>query len=317
MLAIRHPEGYLAPTHDNLSPVMLLQVLALARLASPLDSAVVRDVDVAPGEILRTTSIGRGETVVLIPGLFGAAFGYRAVMGPLVAQGYRCIVVEPLGYGWSSHPKKADYSFTAQTRRVGDALDSLGVVRALVVAQSTGVSIAFRLAVARPSLVSGVLAIDGGPAESPSTPGMRKAFKFGGFVAKLAMDESMLRHDVRREIVKNSGDTTWITDAVIRQYTAGQAADISGSIDAFQRMSKSTKPEPLTEHLHQFTGPVRLLLGGVEHPSEIPDEQRELLRDRLTDFAADTVPGSGQFINEEQPKVVVDAVVQLHRAAGE
>lgn len=296
---------------------MLFQALALARPASPADSAVVRDIPVAPGETLRTTSVGQGEAVVLIPGLFGAAYGYRAVTKALVNKGYRCIVVEPLGYGWSSHPKKADYSFTAQTRRVGDALDSLGVVRTLVVAQSTGAAIALRLAVARPSLVSGVLAIDGGPAESPSTPGMRKAFKFGGFVAKLAMDETMLREEVRREIVRNSGDTTWITDALIRHYTAGQAVDLSGSIDAFHRMAKSTKPEPLTDDLHQFTGPVRLLLGGVEHPSEIPDEQRELLRDRLTDFAADTVPGSGQFINEEQPKVVVDAVAKLRLAAGE
>jgi pimeloyl-ACP methyl ester carboxylesterase len=296
---------------------MLFQALALARPASPADSAVVRDIPVAPGETLRTTSVGQGEPVVLIPGLFGAAYGYRAVTKALVNKGYRCIVVEPLGYGWSSHPKKADYSFTAQTRRVGDALDSLGVVRTLVVAQSTGAAIALRLAVARPSLVSGVLAIDGGPAESPSTPGMRKAFKFGGFVAKLAMDETMLREEVRREIVRNSGDTTWITDALIRHYTAGPAVDLSGSIDAFHRMAKSTKPEPLTDDLHQFTGPVRLLLGGVEHPSEIPDEQRELLRDRLTDFAADTVPGSGQFINEEQPKVVVDAVAKLRLAAGE
>ena len=296
---------------------MLFQALALARPAGLPDSAVVRDIAVAPGETLRTTSVGQGEPVVLIPGLFGAAYGYRAVTKALVNKGYRCIVVEPLGYGWSSHPKKADYSFTAQTRRVGDALDSLGVVRTLVVAQSTGAAIAFRLAVARPSLVSGVLAIDGGPAESPSTPGMRKAFKFGGFVAKLAMDETMLREEVRREIVRNSGDTTWITDAVIRHYTAGQAADLSGSIDAFHRMAKSTKPEPLTDDLHQFTGPVRLLLGGVEHPAEVPDEQRELLRDRLPDFAADTVPGSGQFINEEQPKVVVDAVTKLLRAAGE
>jgi len=296
---------------------MLFQALALARPASLADSAVVRDIPVAPGETLRTTSVGQGEPVVLIPGLFGAAYGYRAVTKALVNKGYRCIVVEPLGYGWSSHPKKADYSFTAQTRRVGDALDSLGVVRALVVAQSTGAAIALRLAVARPSLVSGVLAIDGGPAESPSTPGMRKAFKFGGFVAKLAMDEAMLRDEVRREIVRNSGDTTWITDAVIRHYTAGQAADLSGSIDAFHRMAKSTKPEPLTDELHQFTGPVRLLLGGVEHPAEVPDEQRELLRDRLPDFVADTVPGSGQFINEEQPTVVVDAVAKLRRAAGE
>ena len=297
--------------------LLLFQALALARPASLPDSAVVRDVAVAPGETLRTTSVGQGEPVVLIPGLFGAAFGYRAVTKALARKGYRCIVVEPLGYGWSSHPKKADYSFTAQTRRVGDALDSLGVVRTLVVAQSTGAAIALRLAVARPSMVSGVLAIDGGPAESPSTPGMRKAFKFGGFVAKLAMDEAMLREEVRREIVRNSGDTTWITDALIRHYTAGQAVDLSGSIDAFHRMAKSTKPEPLTDDLHQFTGPVRLLLGGVEHPSEVPDEQRELLRDRLPDFVADTIPGSGQFINEEQPKVVVDAVGKLRRAAGE
>jgi pimeloyl-ACP methyl ester carboxylesterase len=296
--------------------LMLFQILAIARLASPLDSAVVRDIEVAPGESLRTTSVGQGVPVVLIPGMFGAAFGYRAVMGPLVEQGYRCIVVEPLGYGWSSHPKKADYSFAAQTARVSEALDSLGVTRALLVAQSSGASIAFRLALARPSLVRGVLSIDGGPAESPSTAGMRKAFKLGGFVAKLAMDESKLRHDVRREIVRNSGDTTWITDAVIRQYTAGQTADLSGSIDAFERMSKSTEREPLDDRLHQFTGPVRLLVGKVEHPAEIPDEQRELLRERLPDFAADTIAGSGQYINEERPAVVVDAVAKLHQAAG-
>ena len=74
---------------------ILLQILTMARLAGPLDSAVIRDIEVAPGETLRTTSVGRGEPIVLIPGVFGAAFGYRSVMGPLVEQGYRCIVVEP------------------------------------------------------------------------------------------------------------------------------------------------------------------------------------------------------------------------------
>ena len=295
---------------------MLLQILTVARLAGLPDSAVVRDIEVAPGERLRTTSFGRGASIVLIPGLFGAAFGYRSIIGPLVEQGFRCIVVEPLGYGWSSHPGDADYSFAAQTDRVGEALDSLGVTRALLVAQSSGASIAFRLAVARPGLVRGLLSIDGGPAESASTPGMRKAFRLGGFVAKLAMDESKLRHDVRREIVRNSGDTTWITSAVIREYTAGQTVDLSGSIDAFEQMSRSEERESLGDRLHRFTGPVRLLVGMVEHPAEIPDEQRELLLERLEDFAADTVPGAGQYIHEEQPEVVVDAVARLHRVAG-
>ena len=79
-------------------------LLTLALLTFPVDSAVVRDIEVADGETLRTTSIGTGQPIVLIPGIFGGAYGYRKITGPLVAQGYRTIVVEPLGYGSSSHP---------------------------------------------------------------------------------------------------------------------------------------------------------------------------------------------------------------------
>ncbi len=49
-------------------------------------------------------------------------------------------MIEPLGYGWSSHPKQADSSFSAQTERVGEALDSLGITRGLFLAQSSGAS---------------------------------------------------------------------------------------------------------------------------------------------------------------------------------
>jgi pimeloyl-ACP methyl ester carboxylesterase len=290
-------------------------LLTLALLAGPVDSALARDIEVAPGESLRITTTGAGQAVVLIPGIFGGAFGYRAVVEPLVAQGYRCIVIEPLGYGWSSHPKQADYSFTAQTLRIGAALDRLGVDRALFVAQSSGAAIALRLAVARPELVRGLLAIDGGPVESAATPGMKKAFKLGGFAAKLALDESKLRHDVRREIIRNSGDTTWVTDAVIRQYTAGQAADLDGSIDAFHQMSKAKETDSLADRLSRYPGPVRLLVGTIRHPAEISDEQRDLLRDRLPNFRSDSVPGSGQYINEEQPAVVVAAVKDLDLAS--
>jgi len=290
--------------------------LTLARLAAPtVDTAVVRDIQVAPGEILRTTTTGIGQPLVLIPGLFGAAYTFRMLTGPLAAQGYQTIVVEPLGYGWSSHPKDADYSYTAQTARVSSALDSLGVRRALFVAQSSGAAIAFRLAIRRPDLVRGLLSIDGGPAESAATAGMKKAFKFGGGLVKFALDESKLRHDVRREIVRNSGDTTWVTDAVIRGYTAGQTADMGGSIDAYQRMSKAKETDTLTDRLHECAMPVRLLVGTVSHPAEVTHDQREMLSDRLPDFRADSVAGSGQYIQEEQPHAVLDAVARLSEAA--
>ena len=283
--------------------------------ASSRDDAVVRDVEVAPGEILRTTTVGTGHPLVLIPGIFGSAFGYRMLTGPLALSGYQTIVIEPLGYGWSSHPKDADYSFTAQSERVSRALDDLGVTRALVVAQSSGAAIAFRLAILRPDLVRGLLSIDGGPAESAATPGMRKAFRFGGGLVKFAMDESKLRHDVRHEIVQNSGDTSWITDAVIRAYTAGQTADLGGSIDAFQRMSKVKGEASLADRLHECAMPVRLLVGTVSHPAEVTADQRALLSGSLRDFATDSVPGSGQYIQEEQPAAVLAAVARLAQAA--
>jgi pimeloyl-ACP methyl ester carboxylesterase len=307
-----------APRSGEIS-VLLLALLLVA--ASPPDTtraddrAVVRDIEVAPGESLRTTTVGSGRPLVLIPGIFGAAYGYRAITGPLARDGYRTIVVEPLGYGWSSHPKGADYSFTAQTVRVGRALDSLGVSEALVVALSSGAAIAFRLAVTRPDLVRGLLSLDGGPAESAATPGMKKAFKFGGGLVKFALDESKLRHDVRREIVRNSGDTTWITDEVIHGYTAGQTADLSGSIDAFQRMSKAKEPASLADRLHECTVPVRLLVGTVSHPAEVTAEQRAMLLATLPDFGSDSVPGSGQYIQEEQPAAVLAAVARLELAA--
>ena len=286
-------------------------LLSLALLAHAADSVVVRNIEVAPGEILRTTTLGAGQPLVLIPGIFGGAFGYRLIARSLATRGYRIIVVEPLGYGWSSAPKKADYSFTAQTLRVGHVLDSLGVTRALVVAQSSGASIAFRLAIVRPELVRGVLSINGGPAESAATPGMRQAFKFGGFITKMAVDPARLRHDVRREIIRNSGDTSWVTEGVIRGYTAGQAVDLHASIDAFQQMSKSTEKESLADRLHECAVPVRLLMGTAPMPAGVTREEEALLSARLPDFRSDSVTGSGQYIHEEQPDAVVAAVGRL------
>jgi pimeloyl-ACP methyl ester carboxylesterase len=289
-------------------------LLTMAFVAS-LDSGVVRHIEVAPGEILHTTTIGSGEPVVLIPGIFGGAFGYRNITGPLVARGYRCIVIEPLGYGRSSYPEGADYSFTAQTGRVARALDSLGVRDALFIANSTGASIALRVALANPGLVRGILSIDGGPAESAATPGMKKAFRLGGFITKLAVNEGKLRHDVRREIVKNSGDTSWVTTKVIREYTAGQAADVDGAIDAFRSMSKSKETESLRDQLGEIRVPVRLLVGGVPHASGVKQDERELLEEKIPDFTIQSVPGSGQYVHEEQPEAVLKALGELDRAA--
>src|SRR5689334_22877601 len=119
------------------------------------------EVPVAPAESLFVETAGRGDPVVIIPGLFGAAFGFRKLVPLLAASGYRAIVIEPLGIGSSGRPEKANYSLTAQADRIAAVLDSLHVVSAWLIAHSIGGSEAFRLAYRRPDLVRGLVSIEG------------------------------------------------------------------------------------------------------------------------------------------------------------
>jgi len=296
--------------------VIVLVAVALTLLGPPDTTVAVRDVPVARGEFLRTTSVGSGRPVVLIPGLFGGAFGYRRIVGPLAELGYRAIVVEPLGFGWSAHPRHANYSLSAQTARVAAVLDSLGIHNALIVAHSTGGSIALRLAYQRPDLVEGVLSIDGGPAETAATPGLRRAMRFGGMLTKALLQPDAFRDEVRREIVANSSDTSWVTSEVIGGYTEGATADLSGAIDAWQGMAKSVESESLLARLGDCRAPVRLLVGAVPHQSGVGADEITLLARRLPDFTMESVPRSGQYVQEEQPKAVLGALEKLAAATG-
>jgi pimeloyl-ACP methyl ester carboxylesterase len=290
-------------------------LLSLALVAAPVDSVAIRDVQVAKGEILRTTSVGAGRPVVLIPGLFGGAYSYRRITGPLVAQGYRTVVVEPLGYGSSSHPKKADYSLDAQAQRIALTLERMGIRSALLIVHANSSGMGFRLAVDRPDLVRGLLSIDGGPAQSAATPELKRVFTLGAYPVKLMMDPERAQYELRDELVSSSGNKTWVTDEVVRKYSAGQIRDLDGSLDALNRMSKAHERDSLAGRLHNCSVPVLLLIGTSPHRAMVSPEDRELLRRELRRVEIQDVPGAGRYIQEEAPAVVLDALKRLDRAA--
>ncbi|MGH7498400.1 MAG: alpha/beta fold hydrolase [Gemmatimonadales bacterium] len=271
------------------------------------DTVVVRDITVAPAEVVRTASVGSGTPVVLIPGLFGGAYSWRAIVHPLAQNGHRVVVVEPLGTGFSGYPPDADYSLTAQAERIGHALDSLGVRHATLVAEAVGGSIAMRLAYRRPDLVRGLVSIEGGPVEAAATPGLRRAMKWAGLM-RLFMGAGTIRRKVRHAMMENSGDTTWVTDSVVGGYTAGAARNVRLTINALHHMARSREPELLRDHLAAIAGPVRLLVGSVRHDSGVEDQEIVELRGGLRDFRVDSVEGAGQFIQEERPAAVVAAI---------
>src|SRR5947207_9436873 len=272
-------------------------------------------VPVAPAESLSVELTGRGDPVVLIPGLFGSAFGFRKLVPLLVTAGYRTIVIEPLGVGSSGRPAHANYSLTAQADRIAAVLDSLGVRRALVVAHSIGGSEAFRLAYRRPDLVRGLVSLEGGPTEAAVTPAFRRALRFAPWI-KLFGGVGLVRRKIKSLLVASSGDPAWVTDEVVYGYTAGAARDLDATLKAYVAMANAREPEKLWPHLSEIRCPVRLMVGGVAHEGDVGATEVKVLQRTLRSFALDSVPGAGHFLYEEQPEAVVAVLGRLQASAG-
>jgi pimeloyl-ACP methyl ester carboxylesterase len=285
--------------------MLLFCLLALA------DTTQVIRISVAPAETLSVTVTGSGDPIVLLPGLFGASYGWRHLTPLLVAEGFQVLAIEPLGIGASSRPKDADYSLTAQASRIAAVSDSLGIDHAVVLAHAIGASIAFRLAIQRPDLVEGIVSIGGGPTEEAVTSGFRRSMKFAPAI-KLFGGRDLFRSIVHGRLVESAGDDpSWITEDVVHGYTEGAAHDLGATIDAFRGMGRADEPWTLASTLPQITAPVRLMIGTADHAGAIPADEIEILQSTLRAFAIASVPNVGLYIFEERPEAVVETIMTL------
>ena len=257
---------------------------------------------------------GTGRPVAVIPGLFGAAFTFRKVLPLLVARGFRPIVIEPLGTGFSSRPPKADYSLTAQAHRMAAVLDSLGSGPVLVLAHSLGAAMAFRLAVDRPDLVRGIVSLEGGPTEEATTPMFRSAMRYLPWV-KLFGGINLVRRKVRGMLLDSSGDPSWVTDGIVLGYTLGEARDFNATLKTFLAMSRAREPAKLAPRLGDIKCPVTLIVGTAQHDGDVPPQEVALMSHAIRSFTVDSEQGAGHYLQEERPAAVVSALEQLDQRA--
>ncbi len=283
-------------------------------LTVAIDSTAILSVPVAPGEVLRVVMRGEGEPVVFIPGLLGSAYGYRHLTAPLVADGYRAIVIEPLGMGRSARPRRADYSLAAQADRVRAVMDSLDIGPAVVVAHSLGSSIALHLAARHPERVRGIVSIEGGIAETAMRPGLKKAMRWAPLI-KLVASQDAVRPILARELRASSADDDWIADEVMNRYMADFAGDVGATLDAFSGMADAPGPEGLEDRLPQISAPIVLLLGDAPHKGAPAEEEVSALRTRVPTISVERVPNAGHFVHEERPAVVLAALERVLAAA--
>ncbi len=96
--------------------------------------------DTGEGHVFHVEA-GTGEVLVLLHGFPTSSWDWHKVFDAL-AQRYRVIAFDKLGYGFSDKPRDGDYSITAHLRRTLKLLNALGVSEARVLAHDNGNTVA-------------------------------------------------------------------------------------------------------------------------------------------------------------------------------
>ena len=159
-----------------------------------------------------------GPALLFIHGSGPGASGWSNYNGnyPAFAEaGYRCIVPDTIGYGYSSKPEDGDYSLTYLAAAYRALLENLGIHRVAIVGNSQGGALAIKLALAYPDLVSKLVLMAPGGLEKREVfmemAGIKTMVK--AFFAK----DGVTREGMRRTFELQLFDKSLITDEIIEQ----------------------------------------------------------------------------------------------------
>src|SRR6266567_113758 len=150
--------------------ILVLVVVALAILALVTQAGVFalqraypargRMIEVS-GATLNIVDIGprdaAGPPVVMIHGASSNLEVMRQPLGDRLAENHRVILIDRPGHGWSTRARLEDSTPAIQARMIDEALEKLGVGRAILVVHSWAGALGARMALDYPQRVAGLV----------------------------------------------------------------------------------------------------------------------------------------------------------------
>ena len=249
---------------------------------------------------------GQGPVVVFLHGSGNGASGYsnfKHNYPALVEAGYRVIVPDMIGFGYSDKPDDVEYPLDFFIECMKQLLDVVGIDRYTLVGNSLGGAVALGFALAHPDHVERlVLMAPGGLNDLPdylAMPGM--AMMFGLFNSGEPVTEARMKEFFRKAFVV---DPDCVTDELVRERF---------EIMKLQnpQVIKTMKVPNMTERLGEIGCPALTLWGLNENM--MPDSGIMKLAKGLKNGRMVLVPNCGHWVMMEHRELFNRMVLDFLR----
>jgi 4,5:9,10-diseco-3-hydroxy-5,9,17-trioxoandrosta-1(10),2-diene-4-oate hydrolase len=235
---------------------------------------------------------GHGPVVVFLHGSGNGACGYSNFKGnypELVKAGYRVIVPDIIGFGYSDKPDNVEYPLSFFVECVKQTLDVIGVDHYTLLGNSLGGAIALGFALEHPKNVERlILMAPGGVSDMPeylAMPGMAAMFKL--FNSGEPVTEARMKEFFRKAFVVNPDI---VTDDLVRERLALMKLQNP-------QVMKTMKVPNMTERLPDINAPTLALWGLNENM--MPDVGILRLAKGLPNCRMVLVPQCGHWVMME------------------
>jgi len=175
--------------------------------------------DVGGGISMHYHDSGQGPegAVLFIHGSGPGASGWSNFKGnyPFLAEhGYRTIVPDTMGYGYSSKPEEGAFGLDQVAAQYKGLLDVLGIERVAVIGNSQGGAIAIALALDYPALVEKLVLMAPGGLESRETYMQMQGIRA---MIRVLYKEGITKETMREVFTLQLYDESKITDQIIEE----------------------------------------------------------------------------------------------------
>lgn len=276
--------------------------VALALYVLALDRIPNRD---TYGPLHFMTS-GTGRPVALVHGLGASARYWEPVVDALGGR-YRTVAVDLLGFGRSPKPGAASYDVDCHA----DTLAASTPAGSIVVAHSTGASIALRVAARHPDRVTALVLV--GPPAHPDPDTARAQVSELGTFARLTAEQHPAANVMCEAMCLLRPLAAAGAPLILRDIPARVAID--GALHTWPSYSRTLQrvviDHRLDDDLQAISVPIHILVGADDHVSPIDNIRSTLTRAGRDDIPVTVVDDDDHHVALHKPELIAALVERI------